>query len=38
MLVNKTFLKKHYPNEEADPMFVAKAGKFITQPAMGKTA
>ena len=29
---------KRYLDEEADPMFVAKAGKFISQPAVETTA
>ena len=38
LLVSKfTIKKKRYPDEE-DPMFIAKAGKFITQTAVGTTA
>ena len=29
---------KRYLDGEADPMFIAKAGKFIKLPAMGTTA
>ena len=29
---------KRHPDEEADLMIVAKAGTFITQPAVGTTA